>query len=103
MKIVVMKFGGTSVANVKKIKNVAETVSKQIKNTKVIVVLSAMAGVTNQLQSFIDEANILNDNEILASQESDLVMTSGEQVTVGLLSMILNQQNIKSYSFLTSG
>ena len=59
MKIVVMKFGGTSVANVKKIKNVAKTVAKQLKNNKVIVVLSAMAGVTNQLQSLIDEVNFL--------------------------------------------
>lgn len=99
MKIVVMKFGGSSVANVEKIKNVAKIVSKQSKNNKVVVVLSAMAGVTNQLQSYIDEANIANNN-ILGSKESDLVMTSGEQVTVGLLSMILNQQNIKSVPLL---
>ena len=50
MKIVVMKFGGTSVASVEKIKNIAKTVIKQSKNYKVIVVLSAMAGVTNELQ-----------------------------------------------------
>ena len=100
MKIVVMKFGGTSVANVKKIKNVAKTVSNQIKNNKVVVVLSAMAGVTNHLQSLINEANLSKTNDILPSKESDLVMTSGEQVTVGLLSMILNQQNIKSIPLL---
>ena len=100
MKIVVMKFGGTSVADVKKIQNVAKTISKQINSHKVVVVLSAMAGVTNQLQSFIDEVNSIKNDTILASRESDLVMTSGEQVTVGLLSMILNQQDIKSIPLL---
>jgi len=100
MKIVVMKFGGTSVANVEKIKNVAQTVKNQTKSNKVVVVLSAMAGVTNHLQSLIDEVNFSKTNNFLPSKESDLVMTSGEQVTVGLLSMILNQQNIKSIPLL---
>lgn len=100
MKIVVMKFGGTSVASVKKIKNVANIVSKQINDNKVLVVLSAMAGVTNQLQSFIDEANLSRTNDIFPSKESDLVMTSGEQVTVGLLSMILNQLDVRSIPLL---
>ena len=100
MKIVVMKFGGTSVANVEKIKNVAQTVKNQTKSNKVVVVLSAMAGVTNHLQSLIDEVNFSKTNNVLPSKESDLVMTSGEQVTVGLLSMILNQQNIKSIPLL---
>ena len=100
MKIVVMKFGGTSVANVEKIKNVAQTVKNQTKSNKVVVVLSAMAGVTNHLQLLIDEVNFSKTNSVLPSKESDLVMTSGEQVTVGLLSMILNQQNIKSIPLL---
>ena len=100
MKIVVMKFGGTSVANVEKIKNVAKTVKKQVKHNKVLVVLSAMAGVTNQLQSFIDEVNLSGENQVLTSKDTDLIMTSGEQVTVGLLSMILNQQKIKSIPLL---
>ena len=100
MKIVVMKFGGTSVANVEKIKNVAQTVKNQTKSNKVVVVLSAMAGVTNHLQLLIDEVNFSKTNNVLPSKESDLVMTSGEQVTVGLLSMILNQQNIKSIPLL---
>ena len=100
MKIVVMKFGGTSVANVEKIKNVAQTIKNQTKNNKVVVVLSAMAGVTNHLQSLIDEVNFSKTNNALPSKESDLVMTSGEQVTVGLLSMILNQHNIKSIPLL---
>ena len=99
MKIVVMKFGGTSVANVDKIRKVSKTVINQLKNNKVVVVLSAMAGVTNQLQSYIEEINSSNNN-FIPSSESDLIMTSGEQVTVGILSMILNQQNIKSVALL---
>ena len=100
MKIVVMKFGGTSVADVAKIKKVAIKVQKQASNSKVVVVLSAMAGVTNQLQSYIDEVNLSGDKKNLASKETDLVMTSGEQVTIGLLSMILNQEYIKSIPLL---
>ena len=94
MKIIVMKFGGTSVADVDKIKNVAKTVIKQQKTSKIVVVLSAMAGVTNELQAYIDEIGFY------PSKETDLIMTSGEQVTVGLLSMILNKQGIKSLPIL---
>ena len=94
MKIVVMKFGGTSVANIEKIKNVAEKVSDSSKNAKIVVVLSAMSGVTNQLQSYIDE---IGSNP---SIETDLILTSGEQVTVGLLSMILNKKGINSLPLL---
>ena len=94
MKIVVMKFGGTSVADVEKIKKVAKTVIKQQKNSKIVVVLSAMAGVTNDLQAYIDEIGFY------PSKETDLIMTSGEQVTVGLLSMILNKQGVKSLPIL---
>ena len=94
MKIIVMKFGGTSVANIEKIKNVAKIVSINSKKNKIVVVLSAMSGVTNQLQSYIDEI------DYSPSEETDLVMTSGEQVTVGLLSMILNKQGIKSKPLL---
>ena len=50
MNIIVMKFGGTSVGNISKIKNVAKIVAKEIKKNKIIVVLSAMGGVTNKLQ-----------------------------------------------------
>ncbi len=94
MKIVVMKFGGTSVANIEKIRNVAKSVCLEAKKYKVIVVLSAMAGVTNELQSYINEINYP------ASQESDLILTSGEQVSIGLLSMILKQEGVKSIPLL---
>ena len=94
MNIVVMKFGGTSVANIDKIKKIAKTVATEAKKNKIIVVLSAMSGETNKLQSYIDE--ITNS----PSLETDLILTSGEQVTIGLLSMILNKNGINSIPLL---
>ena len=55
MKIVVMKFGGTSVGDVEKINNVSKIISNNYTKHKIIVVLSAMAGVTNNLQKLINE------------------------------------------------
>ncbi len=95
MNVIVMKFGGTSVANIEKIQNVAKIVKKNLKkDNKLIVVLSAMAGVTNQLQKYLDDIN--SDNDI----ENDLVLTSGENVTVGILSAILKNMNINSIPLL---
>ena len=94
MNILVMKFGGTSVANLDRIRNVASIINKKYKNFKLVVVLSAMAGVTNDLQKLIDEVDYPN------SPETDMVITSGEQVSVALLSMILNKMNIKSHPML---
>ena len=94
MNTIVMKFGGTSVAGTEKIRNIADIVIKEVKNNKIIVVLSAMAGETNKLQSYLDD---------FASQyslESDLVLTSGEQVTIGLLSAELKNKGIKSIPLL---
>ena len=94
MKIVVIKFGGTSLANIDRIKNAASIISKNYQGYKVVVVLSAMSGVTNNLQAMIDKI------DYKSSQESDLVITSGEQVSVGLLSMILNKIGLKSVPLL---
>ena len=94
MKIVVMKFGGTSVADISKIKNVASIINKNYKKYKLVIVLSAMAGVTNDLQKLIDQI------DYPSSKENDLILTSGEQVTVGLLSMLLNKMKIKSIPLL---
>ena len=94
MKLVVMKFGGTSVGSIDKINNVANIVEKQLNNKKLIVVLSAMSGVTNKMQEYIDE---IQSNEII---ENDLILTSGEAVSVGLLSAILKKRNIKSIPLL---
>ena len=55
MNIIVMKFGGTSVAGTEKIRNIADIVLKEAKYNKIIVVLSAMAGETNKLQSYLDD------------------------------------------------
>ena len=55
MKLIVMKFGGTSVGSIDKINNVANIVEKQLNDKKLIVVLSAMSGVTNKMQEYIDE------------------------------------------------
>ena len=54
-----------------------ESNKNQAKNNKVVVILSAMAGVTNHLQSLINEVNFSKTNDVLPSKESDLVMTSG--------------------------
>jgi len=89
-----MKFGGTSVADIRKIKNVASIINKSYKKYKLVVVLSAMAGATNDLQKLIDQI------DYPSSKENDLVLTSGEQVTVGLLSMVLNKMKIKSIPLL---
>ncbi len=89
MNTIVMKFGGTSVAGTEKLRNIADIVIKEVKNNKIIVVLSAMAGETNKLQSYLDD---------FASQyslESDLVLTSGEQVTIGLLYSRIKKQRYK--------
>ena len=94
MKILVMKFGGTSVANLDRIRNVASIVEREHKNYKLVIVLSAMAGATDDLQKLIDK--IEYDN----SPETDLILTSGEQISVALLSMILNKMHIKSYPML---
>ena len=89
-----MKFGGTSVGSIDKINNVANIIEKQLIDKKLIVVLSAMSGVTNKMQEYIDE---IESNEII---ENDLILTSGEAVSVGLLSAILKKRNIKSIPLL---
>ncbi len=94
MKLIVMKFGGTSVGSIDKINNVANIIERQLIDKKLIVVLSAMSGVTNKMQEYIDE---IESNEII---ENDLILTSGEAVSVGLLSAILKKRNIKSIPLL---
>ena len=94
MNLIVMKFGGTSLGNIDKIKNVASIVEKESKSSKIIVVLSAMEGVTNQLQDYLERI------DSGPSPENDLVLTSGEQVSVGLLSAILKKKGIRSIPIL---
>lgn len=94
MKILVMKFGGTSVADLTRIKKVASIIQQKTNKYKIIAVLSAMAGTTDDLQKYIDKIGTNN------SSDSDLIITAGEQVSVGLLSMILNKMKIKSLPML---
>ncbi len=89
-----MKFGGTSVGSIEKINNVANIVESKVKNNKLIVVLSAMSGETNKLQNYLDSIN--SDEDI----ENDLVLTSGENITIGILSAILKKKKIKSIPLL---
>jgi aspartate kinase len=98
MNIIVQKFGGTSVGNIAKIQNVAKKVATEIKNNnKVIVVVSAMSGVTNQLVGYCNEVSDLKNNEELA--EYDSILSSGEQITSGLLALELQRLGYKSRSF----
>ena len=96
MKIVVLKFGGTSVADVNQIKKIAIKVKKEAKQgNKVIVVVSAMAGVTNNLIELVKSIS-----ETPSYSEYDVVVSTGEQVTSALLAIALENLNIKARSWL---
>ncbi len=96
MGLLVLKFGGTSVATVSAIENAAGKVAAEVKNGhKVAVVVSAMAGVTNQLVSYCSEIN-----QVFDAQEYDAVVASGEQVTSGLLALALQKRGIKARSWM---
>jgi aspartate kinase len=95
MPTVVMKFGGTSVATVDRIRIVARHVEREIKaGNHVAVVVSAMSGVTNQLVAWINDASVLHDK-----REYDAVVASGEQVTAGLLAIALQHIGIQARSW----
>ena len=95
MAVVVMKFGGTSVANVERIRNVARHVKREVDaGNKVAVVVSAMAGVTNQLVGWVREASVLHD-----AREYDAVVATGEQVTAGLLAIVLQSMGLQARSW----
>ena len=96
MKLVVLKFGGTSVADVPQIKKIALKIKAEVKKgNKVIVVVSAMSGVTNNL---IDQVKKTSEN--FPYSEYDTVVSSGEQVTSALLSIALDALSIKARSWL---
>jgi len=99
MTLIVQKFGGTSVADLDRIRNVARRVKKEITlGNQVVVVVSAMAGVTDQLVGLVRQISPLSTPE--AWQEYDTVVASGEQVTSGLLALTLNEMGIKARSWL---
>jgi aspartate kinase len=97
--LIVQKFGGTSVGDISRIKNVSKKVKAELdKKNKVIVVVSAMSGVTNQLVEYCNQVSTLTDNEALS--EYDSIVATGEQVTCGLLALELQSMGYKARSFL---
>ncbi|QCG97644.1 aspartate kinase [Azospirillum sp. TSA2s] len=95
MARIVLKFGGTSVGDIDRIKNVARKVEQEVKaGHQVAVVVSAMSGVTNQLVKYCNDIDKLHD-----AREYDAVVASGEQVTSGLLAIALQSLGIPARSW----
>ena len=95
MRLIVAKFGGTSVGTIDRIKSVAKRIKKEVNNGyNVIVVVSAMSGETNRLINLVKS---LTNN--YRTSEYDIVVSSGEQVTSGLIAIALNELGIKSKSY----
>ncbi|AFQ24176.1 Aspartokinase [Candidatus Portiera aleyrodidarum BT-B-HRs] len=101
MGIIVQKFGGTSVGSIKNIKNIAKQISFFYKKQqKIIVVVSAMSGETNRLlclAKLMYKKKTIND--IYNHRELDVLLSTGEQVTMSLLSIALNLVGVKSKSY----
>jgi aspartate kinase len=96
MARIVQKFGGTSVADLERIRSAARRVHAEVeRGSDVAVVVSAMAGVTNELVELVSEAGVLHD-----TREYDAVVSSGEQVTAGLLSLCLQELGVSARSWL---
>jgi aspartate kinase len=96
MPRIVMKFGGTSMAGIERIRSVAARVRREAEaGNQVLVVVSAMAGETDRLVQLCREAAPLHD-----PKEYDVVVASGEQVTAGLLAMTLQAMDLKARSFM---
>ena len=96
MARIVMKFGGTSVGWIERSQAVAEKVEAEVsKGNQIAVVVSAMSGTTNQLVEWTRQAGMLHD-----AREYDTVVSSGEQVTIGLLAIALQNRGIDACSWL---
>jgi aspartate kinase len=95
MPVLVMKFGGTSVATIDRIKRAAKRVGVEVaKGNDVIVIVSAMAGETNKLVGFVNEISPLHD-----AREYDAIVSSGENVTAGLMALTLQEMNVPARSW----
>src|ERR1700752_1104787 len=95
MARIVQKFGGTSVGDIARIPNVAKRVKAEVdRGNQVAVVVSAMSGVTNQLVDYCSQLASLHD-----AREYDAVVSTGEQVTTGLLAIALQQLGIQARSW----
>src|SRR5438874_4730285 len=96
MRRIVQKFGGTSVADVERIRNAAGRVKREVDaGNEVAVVVSAMAGTTNQLIDWTRQMSRLHD-----AREYDVVVSAGEQVTAGLMALALQDLGVNARSWL---
>ena len=96
MARVVQKFGGTSVADVERIRNAALKVKAEVDaGNEVAVVVSAMAGVTNQLVEYVSSMSSMHD-----AHEYDVVVSAGEQITTGLMALALQEIGVTARSWL---
>ena len=97
MARIVVKFGGTSVGDTDRIKNAALKVKAEVaRGNEVAVVVSAMSGATNQLVKWVNDIAPLHD-----AREYDVVVATGEQVTIGLLALALQQIGVNSRSWVS--
>ena len=95
MALIVQKYGGTSVGNPERIKNVAKRVAKfHAQGHQMVIVLSAMSGETNRLIALAKEVSANP-----SPRELDVVISTGEQVTIGLLCMALQEEGINARSY----
>jgi aspartate kinase len=95
-KKIVMKFGGTSVADIERIRNVGGLVAREVeRGHQVAVVVSAMAGETNKLVGWVREVAPLHD-----AREYDVVVAAGEQITAGLLAIELERRGVRARSWM---
>ncbi|WOI57341.1 aspartate kinase [Palleronia sp. LCG004] len=95
MSVLVMKFGGTSVATLDRIRRAAKRVGREVANGHdVIVIVSAMSGKTNELVGWVNETSPLYD-----AREYDAVVSSGENVTAGLMALTLQEMDIPARSW----
>ena len=95
MPILVMKFGGTSVANIDRIRRAAKRVGVEVANGyDVIVIVSAMSGKTNELVGWVNETSPMYD-----AREFDAVVSSGENVTAGLMALTLQEMDVPARSW----
>lgn len=98
MALIVQKYGGTSVGSVERIKNVARRVARrQQEGHQIVVVVSAMSGETNRLIALAKEVQAQPD-----PRELDVMVSTGEQVTIGLLAMALKDLGLKAKSYTGS-
>ena len=96
-----MKFGGTSVANVERIRQAARHVKREVDaGNEVSVVVSAMSGKTNELVAWTDNAGPAAQGLPASDDEYDTVVASGEQVTAGLLAMTLRNMGLNARSWM---